>query len=122
MQSLDITSNTQIDFNNKYNKEDPKFEIGYHVRISNYKKFFGKGYTSNWHEKGFMIKKVKNIFLRIYVVGDLSGEEIVGTIQKKELQKTNQKQSSVEKNNQEKKGKLYVKWKAMIVLLTVGFI
>ena len=44
-----------------------------------------------------------------YVINDLIGEEIVGTIYEKELQKTNQKKFRIEKVI--KKGnKLYVKW------------
>ena len=38
-----------------------------------------------------MIKKVKNIVPRTYVLSDLKGKEIVGTFYEKELQKTNQK-------------------------------
>ena len=45
-----------------------------------------------------------------YVISDLKGEEIVGTLYKKELQKTNQK-NLVGKVIQRKDDKLYVKWK-----------
>ena len=43
MNPVDVNSNTYIDFN----KENPKFEVGDHVRISKYKNIFGKGYTPN---------------------------------------------------------------------------
>ena len=57
-----------------------------------------------------MIKKVKNTVSWTYVISDLNGEEIVGTFYEKELQKTSQKEFSVEKVI--KKGdKLYTKWK-----------
>ena len=42
---------------------------------------------------------------------DLKGEEIAGRFYKKELQKTKQKEFSVEKAIKEKGDKLYVKWK-----------
>ena len=45
----------------------------------------------NWYEKVFMIKNL-NILYTVpwtYAVGDLNGEEIVGTFYEKELQKTN---------------------------------
>ena len=47
-----------------------------------------QGYTPNWSEEIFEIKKVKNTVLRIYAINDLNGEEIVGTFYEKELQKT----------------------------------
>ena len=37
-----------------------KFEFVDVVRISKWKTIFEKGYTSNWLEETFMIKKVKN--------------------------------------------------------------
>ena len=43
-----------------YNKKDPKFKVGDHVRISKYKNVFAKGYTPNWSEKVFVINKSKN--------------------------------------------------------------
>ena len=44
-----------------------------------------------------MIEKVKNNVPSTYVISDLSGEEIVGTFYKKELQKTNQTEFRIEK-------------------------
>ena len=44
-----------------------------------------------------------------YVIRDIKGEDIVGMIYKKELQKTNQKEFRVEKGIKRKGDKLYVK-------------
>ena len=41
-------------------KRNPKFKIGYHVRISKYKNIFAKGYTPNWNEEIFIVNRVKN--------------------------------------------------------------
>ena len=38
----------------------------------------------------------------IYVINDLTGEEIIGTFYEKELQKTNQKEFRIEKGTDEK--------------------
>ena len=46
-----------------------------------------------------------------YVVHDLNRDEIVGTFYEKELQKTNQKQFTIEKIIKRKGNKLYIKWK-----------
>ena len=42
MKSVDIKSSTYIDFNKENNKEEPKFKVGDHVRISKYKILFQK--------------------------------------------------------------------------------
>ena len=61
-------------------------------------------------KKFFLVKKVKNTVLWIYVINDLIGEEIIGTFYVKELQKTNQKEFRVEKVVR-KGDKSYVKQK-----------
>ena len=65
-------------------KTDPEFEIGDQVRISIYKNIFAKGYTQNWSEEVFVIKKDKNTVLWTYVIEDLNSEEIVVTFHEKE--------------------------------------
>ena len=45
-----MKSSTCIGFNNKNNKEDPKFEVGDHVKLSKYKNIFPKDYIPNWFE------------------------------------------------------------------------
>ena len=62
----------------------------------------------------FVINKVKNPVLWIYVISDLNGEEIVGTIYEKELLKTKQEVFRIEKVIKRKGNKLYVKWKGWI--------
>ena len=60
-----------------------------------------------------MIKKIQNNVPWTYIVSDLNGEEIVMTFyekKKKELQKTSQKEFSIEKLIKTKVCKLYVKW------------
>ena len=64
---------------------------------------FATVYTPNWSEEVFGIKKVKNTVLWIYVPNDINREEIVITLYKKELQKTNQKKFRIEKKDQEKR-------------------
>ena len=96
MKPVDVKSNTYTDSSKEINNKDPKIKIGDTVRILKYKKNFAKGYTPNWSEEVFLIKKVKNTVSWTYVINDLNGEEIVGTFYKKELQKTNQKEFIIE--------------------------
>ena len=91
MKPVNVKDNTYIDFKKEVNDKDSKFKVGDHVRISKYKNIFAKGYTPNWSEEVFVIKKVKNTVPWTYVINDLNGEEIIGTFYEKELQKTNQK-------------------------------
>ena len=74
-----VKDNAYIKFSKDVNDEDPKFKVGDHVRISKYKNTFPKGYTPNWSEEVFVIKKVKNTVPWTYVINDLKGEEIIGT-------------------------------------------
>ena len=60
MKPIDVKDNTYIDFDKEVNDNDPKFKIGDDVRISKYKNIFAKGYTPNWSEEVFLIKKIKN--------------------------------------------------------------
>ena len=92
MKPVDVKDNTYIDSMelSRSNDKDPKFKVGDSVRINKYKNILTKRYTSNWSEKVFMIKKVKNTVPWTYVINDLNGDMIIGTFYEKELQKTNQ--------------------------------
>ena len=108
MKQVDVKDNTYIDSIEllRSNDNDPKFKVGDHVRISKYKNIFAKGYTPNWSEEVFVIKKVKNTVSWTYIINDLNGEEIIGTFYEKELQKTNQKKFRIEKVIKRKGDKL----------------
>ena len=60
MKPVDVKSSTYIDSSKENNDKDPKFKIGDIVRISKHKYIFAKGYTPNWSEEVFVIKKFKN--------------------------------------------------------------
>ena len=60
MKPVDVKDNTYTGFKKEVNDKDPKFKVGDHVRISQYKNIFAKGYTPNWSEEVSVIKKVKN--------------------------------------------------------------
>ena len=111
MKPVDVKDNTYIDFEKEVNDKDPKFKVGDHVRISKYKNIFAKGYTPNWSEEVFVIKKVKNTVPCTYAINDLNGEEIIGTFYERKLQKTNQKKFRIEKVIKRKGDKSYVNWK-----------
>ena len=111
MKPVNVKSGNYLEHNVDSNDKDPKFQVGDHVRISKYKDIFAKGYTPNWSENVFVIKKVRNRAPWTYVINDLNGEEIIGTFYEEELQKTNQQEFRIEKGIKRKGNKLYVKWK-----------
>ena len=111
MKPIDGKDNTYINTDKEISNKDPKFKVGDRVRISKYKNIFAKGYTPNWSEEVFVIKKVKNTAPWTYVIKDLNSEEIIGTFYQKELQKTNQEEFRIERVLKRKGDKIYVKWK-----------
>ena len=87
MKPVDVKSDRYIDSSKEINGKNPKFKIGDNVRISKYKNVFSKGYTLNWSEEVFVIKKVKNTVPWTNFNNSLKGEEIVGTFYEKVLLK-----------------------------------
>ena len=63
MKPKDVTDDSLVNISEESNKKIPKFKIGDHVRISNYKNIFAKVYTPNWSEEIFVVKKLKNTVL-----------------------------------------------------------
>ena len=76
MKPINVTGDSYAEYNEDFNKKDPKCKVGDHVRISKYKNIFAKGYTPNWSEEVFAVRKIKITVPWTYdVVGDLNGEE-----------------------------------------------
>ena len=121
MKPVDVKDNTYIDFNKEVNDKDPKFKVGDHVRISKYKFSFAKGYTPNWSEEGFVIKKVKNTVPWTYVTNDVNDDEINGTIYEKELKRLIKKNLGLKRLIKRKGDKLYVRWKSYNSLFNSRF-
>ena len=94
---INVKDNAYINTDKEINNKDPKFKVGDHVRISKYKNIFAKGYTPNWSEEVFVIKKVP----WTYVINDLNGEEIIRIFYENKLQKKtktkNKKNSELKK-------------------------
>ena len=109
MKPIDVTSDSYAEYNEDFNKKDPKFKVGDHVRISKDKNIFAKAYAPNCSEEVSVVSKIKNTDPRIYVVSDLNGKEITGSFYEKELQKTNQKEFRIEKLLRRKGDKLIVR-------------
>ena len=99
MKPVDVTSDSYAEYYEDSSVTKPKFKFGDHVRISEYKKLFAKGYTQNWSEEVFVVNKIKDTAPWTYVISDLNGENIAGSFYGKELQKPNQNKYNIEKSN-----------------------
>ena len=111
MKSTDVGDDSFAEYNKESNGKGPKLNIDDHVSVSKYKYIFAKGYTPNGSEEIFVVKKIKNTVPWTYVISNLNGEEIVGSLYENELQNTDQKQFRLEKVIKRKGNKLYVKGK-----------
>ena len=83
MKPIDDADDSYAEYNEDFNKTDPKFKVGGNVRISKYKNILAKGYTPNQSEEIFVISKVKNTVSWTYVINDLNGEVITGSFYEK---------------------------------------
>ena len=110
MKPIDVKSINYVNYNVTSNDEDPKFPVGNNLRISKYKNIFAKGYTTNWSEEVFVIRKKNNIYINTvlwtYVTIGLHGKEIARTFYEKELQKADQLEFSIGKVIKKKGNKL----------------
>ena len=122
MKPIDVTNESYTEYNKGFNKKDPEFKVGDHVKISKYKNIFAKGYAPNWSEEVFVVSGIKNTVPWTYVVSNLNCEEITESFYEKELQKTSQKKSRIEEVLKRKGDKFYSNGKGMIITLVVGLI
>ena len=60
MTPIDVKSDSFAEYNEESNEKDPKFKVVDHVRISKYENIFAKGYSPNWSEEVFVIKKIND--------------------------------------------------------------
>ena len=65
-----------------------RFKVGDRVRISKFKNIFAKGYTPNWSKEIFIVGKINDTVPYTYNIKDLNDEEIIGSLDDRELQKT----------------------------------
>ena len=77
MKPVGVKLSTYIDFNKENNKEDPNFKVGKHIRISNFKNIFAKGYVPNWSEEFFLNEKVKITIPWTFVISDLMVKKLL---------------------------------------------
>jgi len=88
-----------------------KFKSGDSVRISKFRDLFEKGYTPNWSNEIFKIKKVQMTNPTTYILEDEEKKPILGGFYEKELQKvTYPDVYLVEKVIKRKRNKVLVKW------------
>ena len=60
MKPIEVTDDSYAEYKKYFNKKDPKFKVGDHVRISKHENIFAKGCVPNWSEEIFVASKIKN--------------------------------------------------------------
>ena len=83
MKPIDVRDDSFSEYNEESNEKNPKFKVGDHVRIFKFKNIFAKGYSPNWSEQVFVVKKIKNTVPWTYIISDLNDEEIAGSFYEK---------------------------------------
>lgn len=74
-----------------FNVKTPKFSVGTHVRISNPKRIFDKGYDKQWSREVFSVQKIIRSYPLTYKVASLDGEELNNKFYEEELQEVRTK-------------------------------
>ena len=75
MKPKDVTDSSFAEYSEDFDKKDPKFKVGDHVRMSKYKHISANGYTPNWSKEILVAKKIKNTVPWTYVINGLNGEK-----------------------------------------------
>ena len=88
MKPKDVGDDNNRVYIDEHNKKDSRFNVNDRVRISKFKNIFAKGYTPNWSREIFIINEINDIVPHTYNLKDLNGEEIIGSVYDRELQKT----------------------------------
>ena len=68
MKSIDVTSDSYAEYNEDFNKKDPKFKFGDRVRISKYKNIFLKDTLQIDRKKFLLLVKLKIQFLGLMLL------------------------------------------------------
>ena len=59
MKSIDVTGDSHAEYNEDFNKDDPKFKVGDHIRILKYKNIFAKDMLQIGQKKLLLLVKLK---------------------------------------------------------------
>ena len=68
MKPTDVTDDSYAEYNEDFNKKDPKFKVGDHVRISKYKKFLLKDILQIRQRTFLLLVKLKKQFLGLVLL------------------------------------------------------
>ena len=69
MKPIDVTFDSYAECNEDFNKKDPKFKVGGHVRISKYKNIFANIFALQIGQKKFLLLvKLKIHFCRLMLL------------------------------------------------------
>ena len=122
MKPIDVTYDSYAEYNECFNKKDPTFKVGDHVRISKYKNIFAKGFAPNWLEEVFVVSGIKNTVPQTDVVCDSMVKKLLEVFTKNNCKKLIKKNLQQKKYLKEKVINCASNGKGMIIVMIVGLI
>ena len=84
---VDVNLNTYTNSSKDFNGKDPKFKIGYIVKVSKYKNFFAKDYVPSWSKEVFVIKKLETLSRGHMLLVILKAKKLLKCFMKKNCKK-----------------------------------
>ena len=122
MKPIEVTDDSYAEYNEDFNKKEPKFKFGDHVRISEYKNIFAKGYAPNWSEEVFVINRIKIQFLGLMLLVTSMVKKLLEVFMKKNCKKLLKKNLEQKKQLKEKVINCMSNGKGIKIVLIVGLI
>ena len=130
MKPIDVKSDCYTEYNVDSNAKNAKFKIGDHVRISNYKNIFAKGYAPNWSAEVFVIKRAKITVpricgltvLRSLILAVLAAKNLMEYFTKKNCRRQIKQILELRKQSKKKVMNCMINGKTMIIRLIVGLV
>ena len=108
-----------IDSNKEIKNKDPRFIINDTVIISKYKSVFAKGYTPNWSEEVFWLKKLRTLFRGHILLVVLTGKMLLERFKKMNCKEQIKINLELKKQSNEEEINYILNGKVMIVPLIV---
>ena len=120
MKPVDVKDNAYTDSSREVSNKDPEIKVGNHVRISKCKTIFAKGYSPNWTEKFFVIKKYKNtVHVHMLLIISMA-KKLLEHFMKRNYKKQTNKNLQRKKKLKEKETNYMSNGKDMIVHIIAG--
>ena len=87
MKPIEVNSDSYLQYNEDSNEKDPKFKVGYYIRISKYKNIFAKGYILQIGLKKLLLAELKIQFHGHMLLSILMVKKLLEVFMKKNFKR-----------------------------------